>query len=250
MSTETTRILDSQLTAQVVEHIRARIEDGELKPGDKLPPERELAKMLKISRASLRTGIGYLTAMGVMKVRRRVGTFVVEGPAEIGKPSLDLLGALHGFSPEELLEARKLLEVNLAALAAVRGKPEHLLAIAEQLAEMYATLSDARQYLRHDLCFHRAIAHASCNPVLAALMDAIPTSNDEEWRQTFESEEDRKKSMAEHQTIYRAIRSKNPAEARAAMERHLVDSEGDQKSIHWIRLDSHEHLPQSVQSFA
>ena len=66
-----TESLDTQRTQQVVNHIRAKIEDGTLRPGDKIPPEREFAKMLKISRASLRTGIGYLAALGVMKVDRR-----------------------------------------------------------------------------------------------------------------------------------------------------------------------------------
>src|ERR1035441_6559745 len=100
------QVLDAQLTTQVVNYIRAKIEDGSLKPGDRIPPERELAKELKISRASLRMGIGYLAAMGVMKVRHGVGTFVADGPAEFGKSSLGLLGALHGFQPWEMFEVR------------------------------------------------------------------------------------------------------------------------------------------------
>ena len=66
MHAEKTQILDAQLTTHVVNYIRAKMEDGSLKPGDRIPPERELAKELKISRASLRMGIGYLAAMGVM----------------------------------------------------------------------------------------------------------------------------------------------------------------------------------------
>ena len=83
---------DTQLAMQVVNHVREKIEDGTLQPGDKIPPEREFARKLKISRASLRTGIGYLAAMGVMNVRHGVGTFVADGPPEIGKSSLGLLG--------------------------------------------------------------------------------------------------------------------------------------------------------------
>ena len=87
---------ETQVTKQVVSHIRRMIENGTLQAGDKIPPEREFAHNLNISRASLRTGIGYLAAMGVMKVRHGVGTFVTDGPPEIGKSSLQLLGALHG----------------------------------------------------------------------------------------------------------------------------------------------------------
>jgi len=73
---------DTDRTRQVVNHIRALLEKGALQPGDRIPPERELARTLKISRASLRTGIGYLVAMGVMNVRHGVGTFIKDGPAE------------------------------------------------------------------------------------------------------------------------------------------------------------------------
>jgi len=78
---------DTHRTQQVVDHIRSLIENGTLQPGDKIPPEREFARTLKISRASLRTGIGYLAAMGVMKVKHGVGTFIADGPAEFGKAS-------------------------------------------------------------------------------------------------------------------------------------------------------------------
>jgi GntR family transcriptional repressor for pyruvate dehydrogenase complex len=96
-------------TVQVVNHIRSLIENGTLQPGDKIPPEREFARSLKISRASLRTGIGYLAAMGVMKIRHGVGTFVADGPPEFGKGSLSLMSALHGFQTWQMFETRIIL---------------------------------------------------------------------------------------------------------------------------------------------
>src|SRR5208283_4659174 len=133
-------ILDTQLTAQVVNHIRAKIEDGTLQPGDRLPPERDFARRLKISRASLRTGIGYLAAMGVMKIRHGVGTFVADGPPEFGKASLGMMGALHGFQTWQMYEARIIIESNIAALAAERGNDEHHAAMSEEVAEMFAAM--------------------------------------------------------------------------------------------------------------
>ena len=227
MQAEKAGNLDTQLTAQVVNHIRAKIEDGTLQPGDKIPPEREFAKMLKISRASLRTGIGYLAAMGVMKVRHGVGTFVTDGPPEIGKSSLGLLGALHGFKPWQMFEVRKLIETSLAALAAERGKEEHFAALAEELAEMRATIDDPAQYLIHDVRFHRTIAEASGNPILAALMETVSTTLYDERRQTAERARDRKNSLDAHLDIYRAIREGRPTEARNAMERHLHFAESE-----------------------
>ena len=227
MHAEKTQILDAQLTTHVVNYIRAKMEDGSLKPGDRIPPERELAKELKISRASLRMGIGYLAAMGVMKVRHGVGTFVADGPAEFGKSSLGLLGALHGFKYWQMFEVRNLLETSLAALAAERGSEEHFTILAEEVAEMYATIDDPAEYLIHDVRFHRTIAQASGNPILAALMETISTALYEERRETAERAKDRKSSLEAHREIYRAIRTANPVEARKAMERHLQSAESE-----------------------
>jgi GntR family transcriptional repressor for pyruvate dehydrogenase complex len=230
MQNETMQHPEAHLTMQVVNHIRAMIEDGTLKPGDKIPPEREFARKLKISRASLRTGIGYMAAMGVMKVRHGVGTFVADGPPEIGKSSLGLLGALHGFKSWQMFEARLLLESSLAALAAERGKEEHLTILAEEVAEMYATVDDPEEYLIHDVRFHRTIAQASGNPILAALMETITTALYDERRKTVELSRNLKDSADTHREIYRAIRAKNSDEARKVMERHLELAKSAQDS--------------------
>jgi GntR family transcriptional repressor for pyruvate dehydrogenase complex len=221
---------DTHLTMQVVNHIRALIENGTLKPGDQIPPEREFARKLKISRVSLRTGIGYMAAMGVMTVRHGVGTFVADGPPEIGKASLGLLGALHGFKSWQMFETRLLLESNLAALAAERGKEEHLTLMAEEVAEMYATVDDPEEYLIHDVRFHRTIAQASGNPILAALMETVTSALYDERRKTAELSRNLKDSADIHREIYRAIRGKNSAEARKLMERHLEVAKNAQDS--------------------
>src|SRR5271170_8184334 len=173
-------------TMQVVNHIRSLIENGTLQPGDKIPPERELARSLKISRASLRTGIGYLAAMGVMKVRHGVGTFVADGPPEFAKASLSLLGVLHGFQSWQMFEARLILESSLAELAAERGKEEHHTALAEEVAEMFSTMESTGEYLIHDVLFHRVISQASGNPILAALMETVTSAMYDKRRKTVE----------------------------------------------------------------
>jgi GntR family transcriptional repressor for pyruvate dehydrogenase complex len=218
---QTALVLESQLANRVVDHIRAKIEEGVLKPGDKIHPEREFARSLNISRSSLRTGIGFLTAMGVLEVRHRVGTYVARKSATFGRITLDWMGALHGFNEAHLLEARKLLESNLAALAAVRGRDEHFMLIAEELAEMYATVDEPEQYLIHDVCFHRSIAEAACNPVLSALMNTISAAFYETRRNSTGEAAEQKRSIEEHREIYRMIRARNPKGARMAMESHL-----------------------------
>ena len=206
----------------MVNHVRSLIEKGTLQPGDRIPPEREFARALKISRASLRTGIGYLAAMGVMKVRHGVGTFVADGPPEIGKGSLSFMGALHGFQSWQMFEARIILESSLAALAAERGKEEHHAALAEEVAEMFAAVRNPSDYLIHDVLFHRIIAQASGNPILAAVMETVTSSMYEKRRKTVEHAIDLRESAEMHRAIYRAVRARNAAEARKLMEKHLL----------------------------
>jgi GntR family transcriptional repressor for pyruvate dehydrogenase complex len=212
---------DTHRTMHVVNHIRSLIENGTLQPGDKIPPEREFARTLNISRASLRTGIGYLAAMGVMKVRHGVGTFVADGPAEFGKASFSMMGALHGFQSWQMFEARIILESNLAALAAERGKEEHHALLAEEVAEIFASIESPSEFLIHDVLFHRILSQASGNPILAAIMETITSSMYDKRRRTVERSIDLRESAEMHRKIYRAVRARKPLEARRLMEQHL-----------------------------
>ena len=229
---------ESHRTMQVVKYIRGLIENGTLAPGDKIPPEREFARSLKISRASLRTGIGYLAAMGVMKVKHGVGTFVADGPPEFGTSSLSLMGALHGFQTWQMFEARIVIESQLAALAAERSKEEHHAAMAEEVAEMFASIEAPKEYLIHDIQFHRIISQASGNPILAAVMETIASALYETRRDKVEHSTDLRESAEMHREIYRAIRSRNATEARKMMEKHLqlardaqgLERQADQKT--------------------
>lgn len=217
---------------QVVNHIRSLIENGTLQPGDKIPPEREFARTLKISRASLRTGIGYLAAMGIMKVRHGVGTFVADGPAQFGKTSLSLIGALHGFQSWQMFEARIILESNIAALAAERSKEEHHAALAEEVAEMFAVMENPTEYLIHDVLFHRIISQASGNPIMAAVIETLTSALYDKRRKTVDRSIDTRESAEMHREIYRSIRSHKPQEARRLMEQHLrmaQESQGMEK---------------------
>src|SRR6266550_6580257 len=209
---------------QVVEHVRSLISSGEVHPGDRLPPERELARKLKISRSSLRAGIGFLSAMGVLKSRHGAGTFVSSGPPALDSSSLSVLGALHGFLPWQMFEARLVLESNVAALAAERATDEHIAELAEEVAEMYASLTDPHEYLIHDVRFHRTIARASGNPILGALMETITANLYDNRRLTAGHSQSLKESAEMHREIFRAIRSRNPIQARRTMEQHLNDA--------------------------
>src|SRR5215471_11374899 len=96
---------------QVVAHVRTLIERRALRPGDRLPAERDLASQIGVSRPTVRAGLHALAAMGVVKSRHGSGTYIPEGPPSLGSEPLSFLAALHGFTREEMYEARRLLEV-------------------------------------------------------------------------------------------------------------------------------------------
>jgi GntR family transcriptional regulator, transcriptional repressor for pyruvate dehydrogenase complex len=212
---------NGQTSEQVVARIRTMIAEGVLHPGDRLPAERELSKQLGISRPSLRAGIRTLVAMGVLQARHGSGTYVADTPV-LDSEQLSLMAALHGFTFDQVFEARRVLEVQIAGLAAERATGEALATLAEEVANMYATLSDPLQYLIHDIKFHRAIAAASDNPILAALVEMVSAVMYDRRRDTIARAHDFKESLELHQRIYRAIRNHKVDEARAAMHEHLL----------------------------
>ncbi|HMV51124.1 MAG TPA: FadR/GntR family transcriptional regulator [Blastocatellia bacterium] len=212
---------NGQTSAQVVARIRTMITRGDLHPGDRLPAERELSKQLGISRPSLRAGIRTLVALGVLQSRHGSGTYVAERPA-LDSEQIRLMAALHGFTFDQLFEARHVLEVQIAGLAAERASGDALATLAEELADMYAALTDPQQYLIHDIKFHRALAAASGNPILAALVEMVSAVMYDRRRDTIARAHDFSESLAMHQRIYRAVRQGKADEARAAMHEHLL----------------------------
>jgi GntR family transcriptional regulator, transcriptional repressor for pyruvate dehydrogenase complex len=221
---------DKQLTMRVVNHIQKLIEAGTLRAGDKIAAEREFATQLKISRASLRAGIGYLAAMGVLNVRHGVGTFVADAESGSHTFPLHLLSILRGFQPKQMFEARLILEGSLAALAAERGGDEHLTILSEEVTEMYATVDEPQEYLIHDVRFHRAIAEAAGNPILGVLMETVATAIYDERRKTVQQAVDLRQSAEMHRAIYRAVRARNAVAARKTMEEHLHRAESEREN--------------------
>ena len=212
----------SQTTEEVVARVSELIKKSELKPGDRLPPERELSKQLGVSRPSLRAGLRALSSMGVLKSRQGAGTFVSDGPPTLDSEPLRLLAALHGFSFEHMFETRSILEAGAAGLAAQNATSDQLATLADEIAEMYASLGDPQEYLVHDIRFHRAVAEASNNPTLATLVEMVSAVMYERRRETIERAHDFSESLELHQQVYRAIRARQPEEARSAMREHIV----------------------------
>jgi len=209
---------------EIAVQLRGMLHRGELRPGDRLPPERDFAKMLGVSRPTLRAGISSLAAVGVIRSRPGAGTFVVEAE---GSPSLDsgplrMMASLHGFTSAEMFEARQSLEMDIAALAAERATGDQMAAMAEEIAEMYASVDEPEQFLIHDMRFHQIVAAASGNRILTSLMNMVATILFDDRRKAVKHTKDLKESAELQRHIYRSIRDRNSAAARDAMRDHLV----------------------------
>jgi GntR family transcriptional repressor for pyruvate dehydrogenase complex len=214
--------VDESLAAErVVNHIERLIQAGQLKPGDRLPPERELALQIKVSRPSVRAGLRSLAAVGVVEARHGAGSFITSGPPKLSTGPLSLMAALHGFTRDDMFDARRVLEVAAAGLAAERATGDNLATMSEEVAGMFASLQEPQAFLVHDVRFHRAIAVASHSPVLAALVELVSTMNYGRRRLTVERARDLKESAEMHRRIYTAIRDHDGDRARHEMSEHL-----------------------------
>jgi GntR family transcriptional repressor for pyruvate dehydrogenase complex len=216
---------------RLIEHVRGLIQQGTLRPGDQLASERELARRVGVSRPSVRAGLRSLAAMGVVQTRHGAGTFIPEGPPALVSEPLGLLTALHGIGRDALFEARRVLEVGTAALAASRATGEQLVTIADEVTGMYAALDEPQSFLVHDVRFHRAVAAAANSPVLEALIEMVASLHYEQRRTTVERARSQLREAAEmHRRIFQAIRTRDPEAARAAMDEHLQRAQAAQAS--------------------
>lgn len=222
----TTPKVNRDSTERVISHVRDLIARGELRPGDRLPAERDLSAKLGVSRPTIRAGLRALAAMGVVQPRHGSGTYIPEGPPTLVTEPLRFLAALHGLTREEMYEARRVLEVSAAGLAAERASAEHVAAIAEEVASLFAAIEDPVQFLVHDIRFHRAVAAACGNSIIASLVEMVAALYYEQRRETAARATDLNLRDAAdlHRGIYLAIRKRDADHAKTLMNRHLLHS--------------------------
>lgn len=214
---------------EVVEQIRQLIQEGELQSGDKLLSERELSERLKVSRASVREALSALELMGLVEIKPGQGTFIRQANVDSIIGPMALILSMEKDIIFELLEARKILEVEAAGLAAERASKEDLKAIEQALNQMRSDLDQHHLGETADHNFHYAIAHATRNSVLQLLMNTISDTMKKTLRssreQLYVTPGTPEKLYQEHEQIYNAILQRNPPLARKHMLDHLVGVE-------------------------
>jgi len=220
---------DRLATELVTRFVRARLSKGELRRGERLPPERELVRKIGVSRTSVRAGLQSLAAKGVLVIRHGAGTFVADGPPLLDSEPLRFLAALHGFSQAEMFEARRALEVGVAGMAAERARSEDIAAIADEITNMFASLDDPQTFLVHDIRFHRKVAAAARNPILGSLVEMVSAIFYERRRRTANRARDLRPTADMHRRIYQAIRDHDRTRAESLMAQHLSTAEQEQE---------------------
>lgn len=216
-------------TDVVVFGIKRMILDGELAPGDQLPIEKDLAPRLGVSRSSLREGVRALSIMGVLESRRGSGTYVTALDASLLLAPMGFVVDLqHSAGVQQVHSVRRFLETEAAELAALRisaQEVEEAEAIFER-AEAAIADEDHETVLECDMAFHRLVAEASGNAVLASLIEALSsrTVRGRMWR-SISAEGADAATIAEHRAILRALADGQPSVARIRMANHLVEVE-------------------------
>jgi DNA-binding FadR family transcriptional regulator len=209
---------EPRLYRVVADRIQALIRDDRIEPGERLPSERDLAIKLSVSRASLREALLALELGGVIEVRGGSGVYVSEAAESEGS----LLEA--GPGPFEVLSARRLIEAEIAAIAARTATDSAIDAILRAVEEMERQHSDKSSNEQADRNFHLAIARATGNSALVGVMGYLWDQRGHLWhklKEHFQTEELRLSTLADHRRIVEAIAARNPAEAKRAMRAHL-----------------------------
>ena len=207
-----------RLYERIADQIGDMIRSGEFAPGQRLPAERDLARSLAVSRPVVREAMVSLEIAGLVEVRTGSGAYVRERVEE--RPVLNA-----GHSPTDILNARMLIEGEVAALAAANAIDGDVEAAAEAIAEMTAEHAAGRDWSGADLAFHVAVARATGNAVLAMVVDRL-------WQEQYgpvfailseraHLAENWSTTLRDHMAVLEAIRRRDPGAARQRMRAHL-----------------------------
>ena len=211
-----------RLYESVIEQIMNLIKNEEIKPGDQLPPERELAEKLSISRGSLREAFRVLESRGLIKRKPGGGRFIREIRKNGHNNTENIILSLKKSSILELLEAREIFEVKIAEIAAQRAIPEDIELIKKSLSNAKKEEKLDDKEMKWDTEFHIAVARATHNFVFINILKLHLDLLKETRGKTWQISGRKKEQKQEHQNIFEAIKEHNSKKASEAMLKHLI----------------------------
>lgn len=217
-------IQTAKVFKQIADQIEQRILNGELRNGDRLPTELDLAKQFHVSRTAVREAMKILAQKGLVDTRPGRGTIVIDGAHTALQSSLGLvmklkLGEMGGS--ENLLEVREILETEIAAIAAERATEKEITAMREAIAAMDAHMHDVNMFIVADNRFHEALAQATQNILILLLTNSIVNLLSEQRKQIFSVVGGPQRGQIHHKRIFESVIGRDAEAARTAMREHL-----------------------------
>jgi GntR family transcriptional repressor for pyruvate dehydrogenase complex len=231
------KITRKRLYEQVVQHLQDRIISGELQADDQLPPERQMAEQLGVSRTVIREAIKTLEQRGLVKVLTGSGTYVSQTDPEIVSESIGLLIQQRLSSFRDLNQVRRMLEIEIAGLAAERAGAEDIEAMEEALRKMEVAIALAddhpdrlERFIEADLAFHNALVETSQNPLLPVLLEPIAGQLLEFRRLASSAPGAMQDALSYHRKILKHLKAHDASACRELMREHLAKAE------EWVSL--------------
>lgn len=204
-------------------------------PGSKLPPERELAAALAVSRPTLRQALRALQILGVIRSRQGSGSYLADSAADILREPLEFALAMKGVAKTDLFETRCTLEVRLASLAAERRTEADLKSMRDVLGRMRLSFGNPDQWCEHEMHFHDCIARAAGNAVMTTIMEMLSRMLMESRRQTVRLLTDYPASYRLHENVFLPIEKQNADGAAFAMQEHFRLMQGRAEQCEIVR---------------
>ncbi|HOW23683.1 MAG TPA: FadR/GntR family transcriptional regulator [Sedimentibacter sp.] len=228
MNTDYSRLKSESLKELFVKEIEAKIISGQLKPGDRLPPEREIASLMGISRNVVNSGILELQSKGFVKIIPRKGTLIVDYKKE-GTPLI--LSSIMNFNEgkmslklfESLMDTRLLIELECAGLAAVNRTDEDLEALEKLILDVKENLNDLESFVEFNYRFHHQVTIASGNIVYGMIFKSFEPVCKNLIRLYFQDGDYFAQSLAAHEKLHEAIKDKDKKSARELMKEILFE---------------------------
>lgn len=211
----------ARLVDRVVDEIQRLIFEGALKPGTKLPPEREFADQIGVSRTVVREAVHILVTKGLLETRQGVGTVVREMSNDRLIEPLSMMLQTKGISLYDLHQVRSILEVAIVGLAATQATRQDLAQLERIMSEMEENIGHTDVFIACDAEFHQTLAQTAHNPLLVMLLDSIRDLMTEVRIQVHREPEIYATVVPDHREILERIEAHDAEAARQAMLRHL-----------------------------
>lgn len=218
-----TPVVRTTLTADICRKMVGQLIRGTWSEGEKIPAERELCQKLGVGRASLREALKALEIMGMIETRLGDGTYVCKRSDFFSRPLLWAIASSSEADARELIEARTLIEVELAGLAAEHANAENLNELTAQLDRMIKAKKNPAEFVQADVNFHLAIGKAATNSILMNALHLIRNLLQQWIVSAVNVAGVPDKACAHHKRILQAIRNKDGAAARLEMRKHLEE---------------------------